>query len=75
MGLDRAPIEFQTFYFLHVWLDPPTLTLIRMSFITFNLTMWKVNVNVVNIFLNIGLPGKLGFEKLEYVNISNHDHV
>ena len=24
MGLDRAPIEFQTFYFFHVWLDPPT---------------------------------------------------
>ena len=23
MGLDRAPIEFQTFYFFHVWLDPP----------------------------------------------------
>ena len=23
MGLDRAPIEFQTFYFSHVWLDPP----------------------------------------------------
>ena len=22
MGLDRAPIEFQTFYFFHVWLDP-----------------------------------------------------
>ena len=23
MGLDRAPIEFQTFCFFHVWLDPP----------------------------------------------------
>ena len=23
MGLDRAPIEFQTFYFSHVWLVPP----------------------------------------------------
>ena len=23
MGLDRAPIEFQTFYFFHVWLVPP----------------------------------------------------
>ena len=26
MGLDRAPIEFQTFYFFHVWLDPPSIT-------------------------------------------------
>ena len=25
MGLDRAPIEFQTFYFFHVWLDPPNI--------------------------------------------------
>ena len=24
MGLDRAPIDFQTFYFSHVLLDPPT---------------------------------------------------
>ena len=24
MGLDRAPIEFQTFYFSHVWLVPPS---------------------------------------------------
>ena len=24
MGLERAPIEFQTFCFFHVWLDPPT---------------------------------------------------
>ena len=23
MALDRAPIEFQTFYFSHVWLVPP----------------------------------------------------
>ena len=23
MGLDRAPIEFKTFYFFHVWLEPP----------------------------------------------------
>ena len=23
MELDRAPIEFQTFYFSHVWLVPP----------------------------------------------------
>ena len=23
MGLDWSPIEFQTFYFSHVWLDPP----------------------------------------------------
>ena len=27
MGLDRAPIEFQTFYFFHVWLDPPNADL------------------------------------------------
>ena len=27
MGLDRAPIEFQTFYFFHVWLDPPNVIL------------------------------------------------
>ena len=27
MGLDRAPIEFQTFYFFHVWLDPPNAPL------------------------------------------------
>ena len=25
MGLDRAPIEFQTFYFFHVWLVPPNV--------------------------------------------------
>ena len=25
MALDRAPIEFQTFYFSHVWLVPPTV--------------------------------------------------
>ena len=25
MGLDRTPIEFQTFYFFHVWLDPPNV--------------------------------------------------
>ena len=24
MGLDRAPIEFQTFYFSHVCVTPPT---------------------------------------------------
>ena len=24
MGLDRAPNEFQTFYFFHVWLDTPS---------------------------------------------------
>ena len=28
MGLDRAPIEFQTFYFSHVWLVPPNVTLL-----------------------------------------------
>ena len=29
MGLDRAPIEFQTFYFFHVWLDPPNLRVVQ----------------------------------------------
>ena len=28
MGLDRAPIEFQTFYFSHVWLVPPNVQLV-----------------------------------------------
>ena len=31
MGLDRAPIEFQTFYFFHVWLDPPIMPAITSS--------------------------------------------
>ena len=29
MGLDRAPIEFQTFCFFHVWLDPPNAAFLR----------------------------------------------
>ena len=30
MGLDRAPIEFQTFYFSHVCVTPPNSILIRL---------------------------------------------
>ena len=29
MGLDRAPIEFQTIYFFHVWLDPPNVEYLK----------------------------------------------
>ena len=31
MGLDRAPIEFQTFYFSHVGVTPPKLVKLAMD--------------------------------------------
>ena len=32
MRSDRAPIEFQTFYFFHVWLDPPNSAVMHKGF-------------------------------------------
>ena len=35
MGLDRAPIEFQTFYFSHLWLVPPRESYMKKSIFLF----------------------------------------
>ena len=46
MGLDRAPIEFQTFYFSHVWLVPPINHVNTVNHI--NIVNHVNSVNILN---------------------------
>ena len=57
MGLDRAPIEFQTFYFSHVWLVPPSgyERLVQMHFSSVGL------VELIQQMKSANCPGVLSF--------------